>query len=148
MRIAIGADHGGVVLKEHLREKLTRDGHEVIDFGTNGADSVDYPDYASLVAHKVASGGADRGVLVCTTGVGMSIAANKVAGIRAALAVNDEEVQLTRQHNNANVITFGQKLTTSEQADEMIDIFLKTEFMGGRHARRVQKISDLEHEQA
>lgn len=144
MKIAIGADHGGYILKDQLRDKLTNEGHEVIDFGPNDGASVDYPDYAAKVAHKVAAGEADRGVLVCTSGVGMSIAANKVHGVRAALAVNEEEVRLTREHNNANVITFGQKFTTAEQAGKMVDIFLNTEFTGGRHARRVQKISDLE----
>jgi ribose 5-phosphate isomerase B len=124
---------------------MTKEGHEVIDFGTNDSASVDYPDYAAKVAHKVADGEVDRGVLVCTSGVGMSIAANKVHGVRAALGVNEQEVRLTREHNNANVITFGQMFTTAEQAGKMVDIFLNTEFTGGgRHARRIEKISDLE----
>jgi ribose 5-phosphate isomerase B len=144
MKIAIGADHGGFLLKEHLKKKLEGEGNEVIDLGTNSEASVDYPDYASLVAHKVAAGEADRGVLVCTTGVGMSIAANKVPGVRAALAYNEKEVALTREHNNANVITFGQLLTPPDVADKLVDIFLTTEFSGGRHARRVQKITDME----
>ncbi len=144
MKIAIGADHAGFSLKEHLRRKLVESGYQVDDLGTSSDASVDYPDYASAVAHKVASGEAERGVLVCSTGVGMSIAANKVPGVRAALAVNAEEVALTRQHNDANVITFGVKLSTPEQAEQLVDIFLKTEFEGGRHGRRVQKITDLE----
>ncbi len=144
MKIAIGADHAGFALKEQLREMLAAKGYEVEDVGTHSDASVDYPDYASAVAHRVADGVAERGVLVCSTGVGMSIAANKVPGIRAALAVNDEEVQLTREHNDANILTFGAKLSTAEQATKMLDIFLKTEFSGGRHARRVQKMMDLE----
>jgi ribose 5-phosphate isomerase B len=144
MRIAIGADHAGFVLKEKIKEKLVADGHQVEDVGTHGSESVDYPDFARQVAAKVASGEAERGILVCYTGVGMSIAANKVKGVRAALGVNSEEVQLTRRHNNANVLTLGAILTTPEAAASLVDAFLKTEFEGGRHARRVQKITDLE----
>ena len=144
MKIAIGADHAGFPLKEQLREMLATKGYEVEDVGTHSEASVDYPDYAAAVAHRVADGVAERGVLVCSTGVGMSIAANKVPGIRAALAVNAEEVQLTREHNDANILTFGVKLSTAEEAAKMLDIFLKTEFSGGRHARRVQKMMDLE----
>lgn len=144
MKIAIGADHAGFVLKEKIKEKLVRDGHEVEDVGTHSSESVDYPDFARQVAAKVASGEAERGILVCYTGVGMSIAANKVPGVRAALGVNPEEVQLTRRHNNANVLTLGAILTTPEAAAPLVDAFLNTEFEGGRHARRVQKITDLE----
>lgn len=145
MKIAIGADHAGFVLKEKIKEKLVRDGHEVEDVGTHSGESVDYPDFARQVASKVSAGEAERGILVCYTGVGMSIAANKVPGVRAALGVNPEEVQLTRRHNNANVLTLGAILTTPEEAASLVDAFLNTEFEGGRHARRVQKISDLEH---
>jgi len=144
MKIAIGADHAGFVLKEKIKEKLVADGHQVEDVGTYGSESVDYPDFARQVAAKVASGEAERGILVCYTGVGMSIAANKVKGVRAALGVNPEEVQLTRRHNNANVLTLGAILTTPEAAAPLVEAFLKTEFEGGRHARRVQKITDLE----
>jgi ribose 5-phosphate isomerase B len=146
MKIAIGADHAGFALKEYLREKLAKEGHEVDDLGAHSDASVDYPDYASAVAHQVASGAADRGVLVCYTGVGMSIAANKVDGIRAALAVNPDEIALTRRHNNANVVTFGAKFTPPEDAARMLDVFLTTDFTGGRHARRVDKIMSLERE--
>jgi ribose 5-phosphate isomerase B len=146
MKIAIGADHAGFALKEYLRERLAKEGYEVDDLGTHSDASVDYPDYASAVAHQVASGAADRGVLVCYTGVGMSIAANKVDGIRAALAVNPDEIALTRQHNNANVVTFSAKFTPPEDAARMLDIFLTTDFTGGRHARRVDKIMSLERE--
>ncbi|MBE0660612.1 MAG: ribose 5-phosphate isomerase B [Bryobacteraceae bacterium] len=144
MKIAIGSDHAGLALKEQLRDRLTQAGHEVADFGTNSPDSTDYPDYAGLVAREVASGKADRGILVCYTGVGMSIAANKVRGIRAALAVNVEEVRLTRLHNDANVLTLGALYTPIESAADMVDTFLSTEFEAGRHARRVGKITSIE----
>ena len=114
--------------------------------GTNSAESTDYPDYAGAVAHDVVSGAADRGILVCSTGVGMSIAANKVDGIRAALAVNPEEVRLTRAHNDANIITIGARYTDPQTANEMVRVFLETPFEGGRHARRIGKIAQLEKE--
>jgi ribose 5-phosphate isomerase B len=117
----------------------------VTDFGTNSGESTDYPDYAKLVAQSVASGAADRGILVCTTGMGMCIAANKVHGIRAALAVNPEEVRLTRAHNNANVLTLGSKFTDSAAAKEYVGLFLDTPFEGGRHQRRVEKIMQMEN---
>ena len=145
MKIAIGADHAGFNLKQRIGEALRQDGHTVTDRGTWNGDSTDYPDYAAAVAQDVASGAADSGVLICTTGVGMSIAANKIPGIRAALAVNTEEVRLTRQHNNANVLTIGAKFTDSEAAVEFVKLFLETPFEGTeRHARRVQKIARLE----
>ncbi len=144
MRIAIGADHAGFALKQQLDEALRESGHQVIDVGTNSGESTDYPDYAAAVARKVTGGVAERGVLVCATGVGMSIAANKVPGIRAALGVNPEEVRLSRAHNDANVLTLGAKFTAAEAARELIDVFLRTDFDGGRHARRVAKIQQLE----
>ncbi len=144
MRIAIGADHAGLALKEHVREQLTRAGHVVVDYGTGSAESSDYPDFAFPVAGDVAAGKVDRGILVCSTGVGMSIAANKVPGIRAAVGTGVEEVQLTRGHNDANVLTLGAKYTSPAQADAMIDAFLATEFMGGRHSRRIDKIAAFE----
>jgi RpiB/LacA/LacB family sugar-phosphate isomerase len=144
MRIAIGADHAGFALKDQVRDALRDAGHEVIDVGTNSAESTDYPDYAGAVAHDVISGAADRGILVCSTGVGMSIAANKVDGIRAALAVSPEEVRLTRAHNDANIITIGARYTDPQKANEMVRVFLETPFEGGRHARRIEKIAQLE----
>jgi ribose 5-phosphate isomerase B len=144
MRVAIGADHAGFVLKQHLRRTLEEKGHEVLDEGTFSADSCDYPDYAKAVAHDVAAGRADRGVLVCSTGVGMSIAANKVDGVRAALATSAEEVHLVRSHNDANVLTLGAKYLDGAGADALVDVFLATEFDGGRHARRLEKISAIE----
>jgi ribose 5-phosphate isomerase B len=145
MRIAIAADHAGFALKEKLRQRLTEAGHEVVDYGTTSDASVDYPDYAQAVGRVVAQGESDRGLLVCSTGVGMSMAANKVDGIRAALAINDDEVRLTRQHNDANVLTLGARYLNEDQAMELIRVFLETEFEGGRHARRVAKIALLEH---
>jgi ribose 5-phosphate isomerase B len=146
MKIAIGADHAGYALKDLVRDALRRAGHEVIDMGTNSAESADYPDYAGTVADGVVSGAVERGILVCSTGVGMSIAANKVDGIRAAIAFNVDEVRLTRAHNDANIITIGARYTDPEAAHEMVRIFLETPFEGGRHARRVGKIADLEKE--
>ena len=144
MKIAIGADHAGFELKEGLRVSLEAKGLEVVDFGTHSIDSTDYPDYASLVAHAASKGETDYGILVCSTGVGMSIAANKVEGVRAALAFNTDEVTLARSHNNANVLTIGSRYTNLQQAEEMVDVFLKTPFAGGRHQRRVDKIAGLE----
>jgi len=144
MKIAIGADHAGFELKNQLRDVLRQTGHEVCDFGTHSAESADYPDYAVRVGKAVASGTAERGVLVCGSGVGMSIAANKVRGIRAALGVSLEEVRLTRAHNDSNVLTLGARFTDPALARELVQAFLETPFEGGRHERRVAKISQLE----
>lgn len=144
MKIAIGSDHAGFALKEQLRDRLKKAGLEVADFGTNSPESTDYPDYAAAVTREVVEGKADRGILVCYTGVGMSIAANKVRGIRAALCMNADQAQLTRAHNNANVLALGAKYTPIEVAGEIVDTFLATEFEGGRHARRVSKITSIE----
>ncbi len=148
MKIAIGADHAGFLLKERLRERLLAAGHEVTDHGTQRAESTDYPDYAEKVARDVAAGRADKGILVCSTGVGMCIAANKVRGVRAALGVNAEQVALTRAHNDANVLTLGARMTGEKTAGELVEVFLGTAFDGGRHARRVEKIMNLEKEDA
>ena len=145
MRIAIAADHAGFALKEKLRDSLRERGYEIVDLGTASGDSTDYPDYAGAVARKVAEGSSERGLLVCSTGVGMSIAANKIPGIRAALGTNPEEVRLTRAHNDANVLALGAKFIDPKSAEELVDIFLNTEFEGGRHARRIAKITELEH---
>ena len=146
MRIAIAADHGGFVLKEKLRGRLAKMGHEVIDFGTRSTESCDYPDFAQEVGEAVAEGQADRGILICTTGIGMAMAANKVAGVRAAPAQSDDEVRLTREHNDANVLTLGAKYVDECRVLELIRIFLETEFSGGeRHVRRIAKIAQLEH---
>lgn len=146
MKIAIGADHGGFLLKERLRGHLAALGHEVADFGTTSAESCDYPDFAHAVGEAVAEGRADRGLLVCTTGIGMAMAANKIAGVRAAPAQSEDEVRLTREHNDANVLTLGAKYVDERRALALIGIFLETPFSGGdRHVRRVSKIAHLEH---
>lgn len=144
MRIAIGADHAGFTMKNEVVTRLQQLGHEVEDVGTFSAESTDYPDYAEAVATRVGAGDADRGILVCSTGIGMSIAANKVAGVRAAVAMSDEEVALSRTHNNANVLTLGANFSDLESANRWVDIFLREEFEGGRHERRVNKIAALE----
>ena len=145
MRIAIAADHAGFPLKQSLTGWLRESGHEVEDFGTGSAESTDYPDYAVAVARRIASGEADRGVLICYTGIGMSIAANKVIGIRAAVGTSDEAVRLTRSHNDANVLALGSRFTELAGAKQLIEVFLSTEFDGGiRHARRITKIADIE----
>lgn len=138
--IALGADHGGFELKEAIKQHLQGQGWTVNDFGTHSKESSDYPDFAQAVAHNVAGHQSDFGLLVCTSGVGMSIAANKVAGVRAALVFDEEMAALSRRHNNANVLCLGNRATTPEQAKKMIDAFLATRFEGGRHERRVEKM--------
>ncbi len=144
MKIAIGADHAGFSLKEKLRQKLAGEGHEIVDYGTTSDASCDYPDFAQSVAREVAQGRSDRGILVCSTGIGMAMAANKVDGVRAAPAQSEDEVHLTREHNDANVLTIGAKYVDEGQALHLIHVFLDTAFAGGRHARRVAKIAQLE----
>ncbi len=144
MKIAIAADHAGFALKEKLRHKLAGDGHQVADFGTSSAESCDYPDFARLVAREVAQQRVDRGILVCSTGIGMAMAANKIAGVRATPVHSEDEARLSREHNDANVLTLGARYLDEERASGLIDIFLNTEFAGGRHARRVAKIGQLE----
>jgi ribose 5-phosphate isomerase B len=147
MKIAIGSDHAGFELKEYLRGVLEQSGHSVEDYGAHNNASSDYPDYAAPVARAVAQGQADYGVLVCMTGMGMAIAANKIHGIRAALAFNPEEVGYTRKHNNANVLTLSSRYTTPAEASEMVQVFLGTGFEGGeRHERRINKVMALERE--
>ena len=146
MKIALGADHAGFELKNQLGAALRKEGHDVCDFGTNSAESTDYPDYARHVAKAVAAGIAERGLLVCGSGVGMSIAANKVRGVRAALGVNPEEVRLARAHNNANVLTLGARFIEPALANDLVKAFLETPFEGGRHERRVSKLSQMENE--
>jgi ribose 5-phosphate isomerase B len=146
MKIAIGADHAGFLLKESLKQELVKQGYVVDDRGTHSQDSCDYPDFASAVAHEVAGGRADYGVLVCFTGTGMAIAANKVNGVRAVWGANPDQVSLARAHNNANVLALGAKYTTLEAATAMLDTFLHGSFEGGRHQRRVNKISAIESE--
>lgn len=143
MKISMACDHGGLELKNALKAHLENSGYEVCDFGTYTTDSCDYPDYAKLAAQAVSSGECDFGVVVCTTGIGVSIVANKVKGVRCALCQNADMATMTRKHNNANVIAFGQKYTSVDDAIAMTDAFLTTEFEGGRHQRRVDKIENL-----
>ncbi len=146
MKIALGADHRGYRLKEHLKRAIEELGHSWQDFGTHDETSVDYPDYAVPVATEVSQGLADMGVLICATGLGMSIAANKVPGIRAALCSEPVSARYARAHNNANVLCLGGEMTGPGMAVEILKTFLSTEFEGGRHARRVSKIAMLEHQ--
>jgi ribose 5-phosphate isomerase B len=142
--IALGADHAGFTLKQDLKAWLSERGHRVIDFGTHSTDSVDYPDFAALVARSVQEGAAGHGVLVCGSGIGMAMAANKVAGVRAAVAGDAGVARLSRQHNDANVLALGARSTPAEQARAIVEAWLETPFEGGRHARRVGKLAELD----
>ena len=143
MIISAGADHGGFELKNKLVAMLRKEGHEVIDNGTNSPDSVDYPDFAQAVARDILEKKADFGLLVCGSGIGISIAANRFKGIRAALVTNDDYARLSRQHNNANIIALGGRFTSYEDAEKWLKIFLSTPFEGGRHERRIEKIDNI-----
>ena len=143
-KIAIGSDHAGFESKEKAKIELSGLGVEVVDKGTDSLESVDYPDFGAAVARAVASGEVDRGVLICGSGIGISIAANKVAGARAALCWNEETARLARQHNDANVLCFGGRFVTPDLAARMVRVFLETDFAGGRHADRVAKLSALD----
>lgn len=143
--IAIGSDHGGYSLKELLKKHLDEKGIEYKDFGPFSTESCDYPDYAAPVARAVAAGEYDKGVLICGTGIGMSLAANKVNGVRAAVCGDCFSAEMTRRHNDANILCMGERVTGPGLAMEIADIFLSTPFEGGRHARRVEKIMALEN---
>ena len=144
MRIAVGADHAGFALKERVREYLESKGFEVEDLGPATLQPVDYPDYAEKVAASVAAKKADFGVLMCGTGLGVAIAANKIPGIRAATCNDTLSAYFARAHNDANVLTMGGRLTDEATARKIVDIWLSTEFEGGRHARRVEKIGIID----
>jgi len=148
MRVALGADHAGFELKNALKRVLDELGVTYDDFGTGSAESVDYPDYARAVGESVVSGRYDRGILVCGSGIGMSIAANKIHGVRAAVAIEIESARLSRAHNDANVLALGARLTSEADAAAIVRTFLDTEFQGGRHAERVEKIRGLEQPDA
>lgn len=139
--IAIASDHAGVGLKSELKETLSGMGYDVLDLGTNGTDSVDYPDFAQSVADALADGRARRAVLICGTGIGMTIAANRHRHVRAALCHDVTEARLSRQHNDANVLTLGARTLGIERACDCLRAFLDTAFEGGRHARRIEKLS-------
>jgi len=146
MQIAIGSDHRGYQVKSKIIELLKRLEHTVLDVGTDDNASVDYPDIAADVARRVSSGEADRGILICGSGLGMCIAANKVPGIRAAPCHDDLTAEMSRRHNNLNVLCLSADMLGEKLIDRMVEIWLTTEFEGGRHARRVEKIEKLEHE--
>lgn len=144
MKIAIGCDHGGIVLKPAVIKALTELGAEVVDLGTCDESSVDYPVYGLKVAEAVASGDCDAGVLMCGTGIGISISANKVKGIRAAVVTNEFMAEMTKRHNNANIIALGGRVVTPEQAESIVKAWFTAEYEGGRHQRRLDMIADIE----
>ena len=145
MKIAIGNDHAAVEMKNHIMDYLKNKGFEVVNFGSDTAESVDYPIYGEKVANAVANGECDFGILICGTGVGISLAANKVKGIRAAVCSEPMTARLCREHNNANVITFGDRITGLGIILDCVKLFLETEFLGGRHEKRVNKITEVEN---
>jgi ribose 5-phosphate isomerase B len=147
MKIALGADHAGYELKDQIKLHLEHQGVEVRDEGTSSPESVDYPDYARSVAHDVSQQRADLGILVCGSGIGMAMAANKVDGIRAANVSSDYEARMSREHNNANVLALGARILKPEDALRIVDAWLATQFAGGRHERRVEKIAAMEKEE-
>ena len=144
MKIAIGNDHAAVELKNHIKKYVEAKGYIVVNFGTDDNSSCDYPVYGEKVARAVVSGECELGILICGTGIGISIAANKVKGIRAAVCSEPYSARLTRQHNNANIIAFGARVVNEVMAEKIVDEFLSAEFEGGRHAERVAKISAIE----
>ncbi len=147
MKISLGADHAGYQLKEKIKQRLAQQGIEVTDHGTASIDSVDYPDYARAVAHDVAQKRADWGILVCGSGIGMAMAANKVPGVRAANVTSELEAQLSREHNDANVLAIGARILDDAAAFKIVDKWLHAGFAGGRHQRRVDKITALERDE-
>lgn len=144
MKIAIGSDHRGVRLKSRIDRALAEQGHAIIDVGTTDESRVDYTDFAEAVSHRVASGEADRGILICGTGIGMAIVANKFAGVRAATAHDELAAEMCRRHNDVNVLCLSGDMLGERPIDKMLDIWLKTDFEGGRHARRLDKIRAIE----
>ncbi len=144
MRLILGSDHGGLALKNAIKEHLTELGHETNDVGTHTEQSVDYPDFGRQVAQLVAAGEGERGIIVCGTGIGISIAANKVRGIRAALCTDPYMARMARLHNNANILALGGRVIGPGLALEIVDSFLAHEFEGGRHQRRLDIIADME----
>jgi ribose 5-phosphate isomerase B len=142
--IVLGSDHGGLELKEAIQAALAARGLDVNDYGTDNGDSVDYPDFAEKVAGAVSRGDAELGILVCGTGIGLSIVANKLPGVRAALATDEFMAQMAKEHNNANILVLGGRVLTAEKAVKLVNIWLDTHYEGGRHQRRLDKITQLE----
>ena len=146
MKIALACDHGGYELKEYIATVLAKMGHEAKDFGCYSLDSCDYPDFGAAAARAVADGRCEKGIVVCTTGIGISIAANKIKGIRCAHCADSLEAEMTRRHNDANMMAIGAGFTGKNMAERMVEVFLTTEFEGGRHQRRVDKMMALEND--
>lgn len=146
MKIALGCDHGGYELKEHIKGVLEKLGHTYEDFGCHSKESCDYPDFGAAAARAVAEGRCDRGLVFCTTGIGISIAANKVRGIRCALCGDPLSASLTRRHNNANMLAMGAGIVGKNLAENIVDTFLNTQFEGGRHERRVNALMAIEND--
>ena len=144
MKIALGCDHGGYDLKQHVIKVLEGLGHEIEDFGCHSKESCDYPDFGAAAARAVAEGSCDRGIVICTTGIGISITANKVKGVLCAHCADCLQAEMTRRHNDANMMAIGAGFTGPNMAERMVEVFLSTEFEGGRHARRVEKMMALE----
>jgi len=145
MKLALACDHGALTLKQKVRQHLEAQGHTVVDFGTNTPDSCDYADFGIPAAKAVASGECDRGIVLCTTGIGMSMSANKVKGIRCALCADSVTAEMTRRHNNSNMLAMGAGVVGPLLAERIVDTFLNTEFEGGRHERRVNLMMDIEN---
>ena len=143
MKFVVGSDHAAYELKEAIKAKLISDGHEVIDVGCDSTESVDYPKYGHAVGRAVASGEAERGIAVCGSGIGISIACNKVPGIRAALCTSVEMAEMCRRHNNANVVCMGARMISQELAFDIIDTWMTTDFEAGKHLRRINEIEDI-----
>lgn len=147
MKISLGCDHGGYELKEEIKKYLQNKNYEIIDVGTNSKESVDYPVFGQKAAELVKEGKVDRGIVVCTTGIGVSISANKIKKVRCALCTDSYMAQMTRRHNDANMLAIGAGITGKNLALEIVETFLTVEFEGGRHQRRVDKISNIEDAQ-
>lgn len=145
MKIAIGNDHAAVELKKHISKFVEDMGHTVVNFGTDTNDSCDYPEFGEKVGRAVASKECDLGILICGTGIGISIAANKVKGVRAAVCSEAYSARLTRNHNNANIIAFGARVVTTEMAETIVKEFLNAEFEGGRHQKRIDMLTEIEN---
>lgn len=145
MKIVLACDHGGFLLKETIKEHLTINGYSVADIGVHNTDSVDYPEYGKKAAEMVAGGEADRGIIICGTGIGISISANKVKGIRCALCTNEFMARMSRMHNDANMLALGERVLGKGVALSIVDAWISSEFEGGRHAIRVNKITDIEN---
>lgn len=145
MKISLACDHGGYELKENIKKWLEERGLEVVDFGCHSTESCDYPDFAEAAARAVASGECEKGIVVCTTGIGVSICANKVRGVRCALCADTLSAEMTRRHNNTNMLALGAGIVGKNLAQRIVEVWLNTEFEGGRHQRRVDKMMDIEN---